>query len=648
MRMLKSYKYIEELRKDSFSLILQVRMIKINEVEISMKNNSIKRCSDSYKRHLLALTIGPVLKMIEAFFDLMIPLFMKAILVLEKSENLANASDIDPITRAISEFIRSCGVWIEGNSSLNNAIIGGVWILVMGIIGFGCTMLTQYIAARTAVLVGTEIRDSLYQKILSFSKKEREKYGKSKLLTTLNADTYQVQQGVLIFIRLIVRAPFIILGALLISFVLNWKIGLVYIAIIPLILIVIFVIMRKTSREYLGIQERLDGISTKTSDTVEGVKVIRAFNAQKAENDAFDQVTEDYKRASIHVSKLNAMINPLTFAIISLATVAVVFIGGNSIFSNASAEAISLSTTIITEVAYLVQIFTTLVQLTNVVMILTKSRVSKRRIDEIFSVEVQIVDGSTLVKKISSGEEILAFDHVSFGYKEEGNKALQDIDFRLKKGQSLGLIGGTGSGKSTIISLMERFIDASDGTILYKGEDIKNYSLSALREEIGYVPQKSTLFKGTILSNMRMAKEDATEEEITACLKDAMAYDFVSSNEAYLDYEVEEGGKNFSGGQRQRLCIARGLLKRPEVLILDDATSALDLLTDKSVRANIADHCEGVTKIIVSQRVSTISDCDLILVLDGGRVIAKGTHEELMRDCQIYQETYLSQTERKS
>lgn len=609
----------------------------------------IKKVSDSYKHHVVALTVGPALKMIEAIFDLLIPLFMKAIIDMSTFDGVsAIQSESNPLIRGIADFIKCFGTWIPDNPNLNYAIIGGVIILIMGILGFATTMLTQYIAARTAVLIGTEVRNSLYEKILSFSKMEREEFSNARLLTTLNADTYQVQQGVLIFIRLIIRAPFIILGALVISMILNWQVGLVFLAIVPLILFVIFFIMRKSSKEYLNIQKKLDNISTKTGDSLEGSKVIRAFNRQDYEEKDFEHVTDEYKKNSIKVSKLNALINPLTFAIIALATLAVVLFGGLPIFTSGKEAGTALSSTVITEVAYLSQIFTTLVQLTNVVMVLTKANVSSKRCDEILAVNPKIQDKPNAIssKAIHENEEIIAFDNVSLGYKEGGNLALAGIDFQLLKGQSLGIIGGTGSGKSTLINLIERFLDATKGTIRYKGSDIKDYKLESLRNEISLVPQKSVLFKGSIYSNMKMANPDATDEDITRALKDSMAYEFVSKYEDTFHHETEEGGKNFSGGQRQRLCIARALVKKPEVIILDDSTSALDLLTDKKVRENISNHYQGITKIIVSQRVSTVSDCDLILVLEGGKIIGKGSHEELMKNCQVYQETYLSQVQK--
>ncbi len=604
----------------------------------------VKKVSESYSHHKVAFILGPLLKMVEAFFDLLIPLFMKAIIDLTA---YPDPNDIpSAISSALGKFIRLFGTWVPSNQVLSDALVGGTIILVMGIVGFGLTMITQYIAAKTAISVGTEIRDSLFNKILSLSKKEKDQIGNSKLLTVLNSDSYQVQNGVLYFIRLIVRAPFIILGALVFSFILNVKIGFVFLAIVPLILIVVFVIMNKSSKGYVNIQEQLDTLSSRTNDTLEGSKAIRAFNKQSEENQKYEKEVDSYKTKSLKVSKLNSLINPLTFAITGIATIMVVIFGATSIFGNTSSEALTFASTIIAEVSYLSQIFFTTVQLTNVVLILTKAKVSSKRVDSVLEIIPSIQDAENpITKDISDGEEIIKFNNVYLGYKDGGNYALQDINFTLHKGETLGIIGGTGSGKSSVISLIERFLDTSKGEVLYKGENIKNYSLDSLRNEIGLSPQKASLLKGTIKSNLLVANPSATEEEINNALTDSMAIDFVNEKENGLDSPVEEEGHNFSGGQRQRLNIARALLKNPEILILDDSTSALDLLTDKKVRQNIQNHYQNLTKIIVSQRVSTVKDSDLILVFDEGKLIAQGKHNELLKSCSIYKEIYQTQVE---
>lgn len=620
-------------------------------IYINRDNNMIKKTSDSFKRYIPQLIIGPMLKMIEAVFDLLIPLFMKSIIDLSRNAmmGLSPLYGMNAISRGISSFLLLFGNWVE-SPTLNYALIGGTFILLMGILGFLTTMITQYVAAKTAINCGCDIRDALYRKILSLGKQDRENFGNSKLLTILNSDTYQVQQGVLIFIRLIVRAPFLILGALVFSFLLNWKIGLIFLTIIPLIAFVIFGIMKKSSERYLFIQGKLDDLSTKTSDSLQGAKVIRAFSTQEREEKNFNKKADAYYEEALGVQKLNAWINPLTFSIISLATCFVVLFGAMPIFeSSDNSLNTQLASTIITEISYLLQIFTTLVQLTNVIMILTKASVSMKRIDEVFAIKEKIQEKEGAISSsLEPGELLFDFDHVSFSYKEGGNEALKDLNFRLEKGKSLGIIGGTGSGKSTLIYLMLRLVDASKGKVLYKGKDIKDYPLHALRKEQSFVPQKSVLFKGTIRSNLLMANENATEESMIQALKDSKAYEFVSKYDDFLDHEVEEGGRNFSGGQRQRLCIARALMVNPEVIILDDSTSALDLLTDYQVRKNIHDRFVNTSKVIVSQRVSTVKDCDLILVLEGGRIIAQGDHETLLNTCEVYQSTYESQTKKEA
>ncbi len=583
--------------------------------------------------------------MIEAVFDLLIPLFMKAVIDL-----CFSSSSLDAVSEALGSFIKLFGTWIDGNPELNYAIIGGFIILLMGIVGFSTTMVCQYIAAKTATSCGTELRNQLYNKILSLSKKEREQITENKLLTILNSDSYQVQQGVLFFIRLGVRAPFIILGSLVISFILDYQIGLVFLGIIPIILLIVFVVMMRSSRKYLEIQARLDEVSVKVSDNIAGTRVVRAFNRQDFEEKDFNKKTVQYQNEAVKVGKLTSLINPLTFAIVAIATICVVFIGGFSMQNHVTFfDHELLPSTIITLVSYLTQIFQTLVLLTNLIQTFTKSIVSAKRCDQIFALDSSVkIDGTYLNKNINRGEELLSFSHVSLSYKDSGNNALNDLSFTLKKGESLGIIGPTGSGKSSLIKLLERFLDATDGEISYKGKDIKEYSISDLRKEIGYVPQKANLFKGTILSNFQMAKVDVNQQEIEEALKDAAAYDFVSAYDDYLSHEVEEGGKNFSGGQRQRLSIARTLVRDPELLILDDSTSALDLLTDKKVRNNITTRHPELTRIIISQRVSTIADCDQILVLEGGKIISDGKHDELLKTCPAYLETWVSQSERNA
>ena len=604
----------------------------------------VKRIGQIYRKHFVALTIGPLIKLIEAFFDLLIPLFMKAIIDLNQ---YGEPSAIpNHFSQKLGSFIRLFGTWIPDNQSLNDAIIGGVIILVMGVIGFAFTMLTQYIAARTATSVGTEVRKCLYAKIISLSKKDREKFGNGRLMTSLNSDSYQIQQAILFFIRLVVRSPAIILGSLIFSFILDWRIGLAFIALVPTLLIVIFLVLGQSSKKYLSIQEALDDISTKSSDDINGARVIRVFNKQEDETQNFGEITSVYKDKSINVHKINSLINPIVFAATALITILIVFLVRGTLLDGSDAEKVVISSTIIAEMAYLAQIFFAVTQLPPVLLDIIKGGVARKRINEILSLTPSITSGTQTNDSFTDGE-LIAFKNVYFSFKENSkNYALNDTSFSLNKNETLGIIGGTGSGKSTVINLIERFYDVSKGEILYKDINIKDYVLSDLRKDIGLVNQKSRLFKGTIKSNFLMANPNLSDEEIEQALKQAEAYEFVSKYEEYINHEVVEGGTNFSGGQRQRLCIARALAKKPELLILDDATSALDLLTDKRIRTTLKE-MKDVTKIIVSQRVATISDADQIIVLDKGHIVGIGKHEELLNNCDIYKEIYETQVKKR-
>ena len=606
----------------------------------------MKVCKDSFKKHLFSFIFGPALKLIEAVFDLLIPLFMKAVIDLAKYGDVSLFPNNAFISKSLANFIRLFPSFNFDNRIISDAIICFIIILSMGLVGFAITMITQYIAARTASEVGYDIRKMTFEKIMTFSKKNREQIKQSKLLTILNADTYQVQQGVLIFIRLIVRAPFIILGALIISFLLSVECGFVFLSIIPLVLFIVLFIMKKSSKGYLSIQSKLDDISLKTSDTIEGIKVIKAFNKQEKENNAFIEKSNAYKNKSLKVSKINALINPLTFALVSIATISIVLFGGNSILATASSESVLYATTIITLISYLAQIFFTLVQMSNVVLILTKANVAKSRIDNVLNI-VPSTEGNieNIIPEIKE-ESLLKFDNVYLRFEEEGNNALKNISFSLKKGESLGIIGGTGSGKTSLINLIERFFNPSEGEIYFDGKNIKTMDLSYLRGKISLVSQKPMFLKGSVAYNIALNNQ-FDQQKVNDVLEKAQAKEFVDKFDDNIFHIINEGGTNLSGGQRQRINIARGLYKDSELLILDDATSALDLLTDKKVRDNIFS-IKDLTKIIVSQRVATVKDCDNIIVLDKGEIINYGNHEQLLKTSSIYKEIYESQIKKEA
>ena len=606
----------------------------------------MKVCKDSFKKHLFSFIFGPALKLIEAIFDLLIPLFMKAVIDLAKYGDVSLFPNNAFISKSLANFIRLFPSFNFDNRIISDAIICFIIILTMGLVGFAITMITQYIAARTASEVGYDIRKMTFEKIMTLSKKNREQIKQSKLLTILNADTYQVQQGVLIFIRLIVRAPFIILGALIISFLLSIECGFVFLSIIPLVLFIVLFIMKKSSKGYLDIQSKLDDISLKTSDTIEGIKVIKAFNKQEKENNAFIEKSNAYKNKSLKVSKINALINPLTFALVSIATISIVLFGGNSILATASSESVLYATTIITLISYLAQIFFTLVQMSNVVLILTKANVAKSRIDDVLNIvpstELNI---ENIIPEIKE-DSLLKFDNVYLRFEEDGNNALKNISFALKKGESLGIIGGTGSGKTSLINLIERFFNPSEGEIYFDGKNIKTMDLSYLRSKISLVSQKPMFLKGSVAYNIALSNQ-FDKQKVIDVLEKAQAKEFVDKFDDNIFHIINEGGTNLSGGQRQRINIARGLYKDSELLILDDATSALDLLTDKKVRDNIF-AIKDLTKIIVSQRVATVKDCDNIIVLDKGEIINYGNHEQLLITSSIYKEIYESQIKKEA
>ena len=606
----------------------------------------MKVCKDSFKKHLFSFIFGPALKLIEAVFDLLIPLFMKAVIDLAKYGDVSLFPNNAFISKSLANFIRLFPSFNFDNRIISDAIICFIIIFSMGLVGFAITMITQYIAARTASEVGYDIRKMTFEKIMTFSKKNREQIKQSKLLTILNADTYQVQQGVLIFIRLIVRAPFIILGALIISFLLSVECGFVFLSIIPLVLFIVLFIMKKSSKGYLSIQSKLDDISLKTSDTIEGIKVIKAFNKQEKENNAFIEKSNAYKNKSLKVSKINALINPLTFALVSIATISIVLFGGNSILATASSESVLYATTIITLISYLAQIFFTLVQMSNVVLILTKANVAKSRIDNVLNI-VPSTEGNieNIIPEIKE-ESLLKFDNVYLRFEEDGNNALKNISFSLKKGESLGIIGGTGSGKTSLINLIERFFNPSEGEIYFDGKNIKTMDLSYLRSKISLVSQKPMFLKGSVAYNIALNNQ-FDQQKVNDVLEKAQAKEFVDKFDDNIFHIINEGGTNLSGGQRQRINIARGLYKDSELLILDDATSALDLLTDKKVRDNIF-AIKDLTKIIVSQRVATVKDCDNIIVLDKGEIINYGNHEQLLKTSSIYKEIYESQIKKEA
>ena len=505
----------------------------------------IGRVSESYKHHILIIAFSPFLKVIEAIFDLFIPLIMKAIIDLSQYNDPKDIPNV--ISSSLGSLIRAISPAI---TPISDAITGGIIILVMGVVGYVITMVSQYLAARASVDVGTEVRSALFAKTLMLSKKEREQVGNAKLLTIINSDTYQLQHGVLLFVRLVVRAPFILIGSLIISYILDWRVGLAFTAIVPMIFLVEFLVLKHSSKGYVQIQSDLDSLSNSASEVSDGSRVVRASNQEEYENQKFEEKTNSYKEKTIKVNRVNSLINPLTFAITAIVLIVIMLLLQNDLFGPNN---VLMASTIIAEMSYLAQIFFVITQLSMVFIEIVKASVCRKRIDSVFAIKPGIVNcESTKTGEAKYGEQLIKFDHVSFAFNENGY-FLNDLDFEIRKGETFGIIGGTGSGKSTIINLIERFYDASKGNVYYKGIPLKEYDLNALRNDIGLVNQKSSLFKGTIKSNYLMSNQSASDEDIIEALKLAEAFEFVDKYEDGINHSVREGGNNFSGVPRKRL-----------------------------------------------------------------------------------------------
>ncbi len=508
----------------------------------------------------------------------------------------------------------------------------GLLLFSFAVVGFLITMVAQYLAASVASSYSYDLRRSLFDKSASLSEKQLDSFGREKVLTLIGSDSYAMQSGVMMFMRLIFRPPFLLLGSTIISFVIDWRAGLIFLGVVLLSALVIGLVMVLSPKRYASIQSDLDKVSTIGNDSLKGARPIRAFNKQEFEEKKFEKVNESYKKNTISLAKLNSFMNPLTFFLVNAGLIAIVWIGGLDLGDD------SLTTgKIVSLISYLVSSLAALTMFSRLILSLNKASASKKRIDSFLSLEPSLQNEAKYSKK-DGGESdaIVSFENVSFTYGKEGDKnAISNITFSLRKGESLGLIGGTGSGKSTVIGLLTRLYDPSEGEISYRGLPLKEYDLDSLRKEISFVSQRPSLFKGTIRSNMLLGKEDASEEEIVKALQDACAYEFVRSFPEYLDHPVNEGGSNLSGGQKQRLLIARAFLKDGDILILDDSMSALDYLSEQKIRKVLKEKKE-LTKIIVSQRVSSLKDCDDILVFDNGQVVAEGDDKTLREASPLY------------
>ena len=558
--------------------------------------------------------LGPTFKMLEVAFELIMPFLMSYVIDvgIEAAQNYGN---------------------------YNQIIIPGLLIFLLAVLGLCSTLVCQHYASIASQGYGTKLRNALYSKIMNMSLRNVELIGKGNLNTVLSNDVNRLQVSVAMMIRLVLRAPTIVIGSLICAFIIDWHSALIFLGVIILISLILFFILKVSSKKVITTQKKVDKIVTLTNDSLNGIRVIKAFNNEKHEVNKFKEKTQDYYKEMKTVSFINALTNPLTFLIINVAIVLVVYFSSNEIISESGLTTGELTSLI----QYLNQCFVALIAVSNLVIIFTRAFASKKRVEELLNLNEDLENNGTFADLfIENGQNLFEFKDVSFKYNEGENNVVKDLNFTIKKGERVGIIGGTGSGKTTLIKLIERFFDRSEGEILYKGHDIKDYDLNSLHHEISLVNQKAVLFKGTIKSNLLIGKKDASESEMIKALKDACAYDFVKKYDDFLDHQVEENGRNFSGGQKQRLSIARALIKNSETLILDDSTSALDYSTEKELKQHIFEN-KDLTIIIIAQRVSSLLNCDKIIVMYHGQVESVGTHEELLKTSKVYKEIYSSQ-----
>ena len=568
----------------------------------------LKRYLRKYKKESV---IAPMFKMLEACFELLTPLVMARIV------------DVGIRDRDMGYIMMMCAVMVA-----------------FGVFGLLCSATAQYFAAKAATGFGTALREDLFRHVNSFSYTELDMIGTSTLVTRLTSDINQVQAGVNLLLRLFLRSPFIVVGAVVMAFVVNARLAWIFVVLVPVLSLVIYGIMLATIPLYKKVQNRLDVVLRLTRESLAGARVVRAFSRQEDEIQDFREESEGLMHMQLLVGKISALLNPATYVIINAAILVVLWLGGGTVYSGELTQG-----GLIALINYMTQVLLALLALSMLIVSVTKASASAGRINDVFSQASGMKEGGRETD-IREGEMKVSFRHVDFAYKG-GKNALTDIRMEVKRGQTIGIIGGTGSGKSTVVNLIPRFYDASAGEVLVDGVDVREYPFLRLRGNIGIVPQNAVLFAGTIRENMQWGKKGASDDEIYRALEIAQAKEFVEAKPDGLETMVLQGGKNFSGGQRQRLTIARALVGEPEILILDDSASALDFATDAKLRRAIAAQTRGMTVFIVSQRAASIKDADQILVLDDGRQVGLGTHRELLETCGVYHEICMSQFSEK-
>lgn len=561
--------------------------------------------------------LAPLFKMLEASFELFVPLVMAAII------------DVGIANQDKPYIVKMCFV-----------------LIALGIIGLVCSITAQYFAAKAATGVGTGIRHGLFEHIQKFTFTEMDQLGTSTLITRMTSDINQIQSGVNLVLRLFLRSPFIVFGAMIMAFTVDVKAALVFVVTIPLLSLIVFGIMLVTMPMYKKVQADLDQVLLATRENLTGARVIRAFNKEEDETKRFENSNQILTDAQKYVGRISGMMNPLTYIIVNGAIIALIYVGAVRVDIGDLTQG-----QVVALINYMSQILVELVKLANLIISVTKAAACLNRVESVLAVKPDMNEGDVRWKSNSSEADrdlknkipVVEFSHVSLTYKGTSDTSLSDINFCAEKGQTIGIIGGTGSGKSSLVNLIPRFYDATDGTVKINGRDIKEYQTENLREHIGVVLQKAVLFKGSIADNLRWGKEDATEQEMYEALDISQAREFVDTKQGGLEFQIEQGGRNLSGGQKQRMTIARALVRKPEILILDDSASALDFATDAALRKSIKEMKNQPTVFIVSQRAASIQYADQIIVLDDGAMAGIGTHEELLKDCPVYQEIYYSQ-----
>lgn len=562
----------------------------------------------NYKKETV---LAPLFKMLEALFDLFVPLVMAAVI----DKGIARSDQ--------SYIVRMC-----------------LLLIALGIIGLTCSITAQYFAAKAATGFAAEVRHALFAHVQKFTFSEMDTIGTSTLITRMTSDLNQVQSGLNLTLRLLLRSPFIVFGAMIMAFMIDIKAALVFVVAIPLLAVIVFSIMLMTMPLYKKVQAHLDQVLLVTRENLTGARVIRAFNKEEDEKCRFEENNLLLTKAQKFVGSISGLMNPLTYIVINGAVIVLIYTGAVRVNIGELTQG-----QVVALLNYMSQILVELVKLANLIISITKALACANRIQSVFEEKPDMQDGTLVWKADPDRKQIprVEFEHVSLTYQGAGAESLSDISFKAYQGQTIGIIGGTGSGKSSLVNLIPRFYDATRGEIRIDGRNVKEYQMDSLRERVGMVLQKAVLFKGTIGANIRWGKEDATDAEIEEALEISQAKEFVDSKKDGLDFKIEQSGRNLSGGQKQRLTIARALVKKPEILILDDSASALDFATDAKLRKAIREMKEQPTVFIVSQRASSIQYADQILVLDDGELAGAGTHRELLENCPAYQEIYYSQ-----